>query len=415
MIQIISFFEDMYIFLNKSDKVWRIKCLISRIIAQFQYERNLFAPFDKWIDPKELFLCQCNGLELNRPEITIQYLAVKDIAGNLKDGEGLRLYNKYSHVNCGNSKYSSEDLTVLVNRFASHGYNHDSYVTCEKNMEILDGIYVLACALFFDEKKIRVRSTITNWNQKPTWNLLIGAGFSEDDIDYIRHESDLLIERLLKSQKIDNLLDNQALRKWILKESKKEFRFYKTWINYQSFPMLGINGTRQTDIRIKQYGLKDLLNKSMDVLDIGCNIGFMDMEIAYLVRNVTGIEYIQEVSRFSKKVANKLNIQNVTFISADFKEWKNLSHRKYDMIFSFAVYHWIDLSPHENALKIASLIKPGGFVIFEGHNIADTICNDYNYYIDAFINNGFWSIKSDYIMDDGVTKRIWTLLQYKKN
>lgn len=388
----------------------------------FKSKYNLYIFPSKSIDPKELLLLQCNGLEIELPDITIRYLAVRDIMnGNMEDGEGWRLYVKYCYGN-GCDKNYADKFPVLVKSFDDHGYIPDYYLVCNKNMELMGGRHRLSCALFFGEKAVRFRNTLSNWNAKSTWSLLINDGFSNEEIDFVRHESDLLIESIINNQ--EKIIDHKALRKWVLKEYKKVHVFDRLTLNenssvsgnngrfYQSFPMLGINGVRPTDKRIEQYGLKDLLNNKMDVLDIGCKLGFLDMEIASLVRNVTGIEYNPVASRLSKSIANKLNIRNATFYDYDFKEWKNLSRRRYDMILSLDVHQYIGQTPQEYATKIASLIKPGGLVLFESSDLNSTKePNDYDDYIDAFMNNGFKSIKRGDSMDQESSKRIWTLFQ----
>ena len=399
-----------YLF-HEIKKIWGI---ISTNIAEFQRKRNFFMSSIN-MDPKELFLIQCNGLELYRPGITIRYLAVKDIVnGKNEDSKGLELYKKFCTIGGGDPNIYVDKLTSLVNSFASQGYNSDYYLLCDNKMALLDGHHRLTCALFFEDKSVCVRNLITSLGdggKLSEWGP-INTGLSDEEIDFIRNESDLLVECTINSYIKENktIFDPTALREWIFKESKKIYGFEY----YQSFPMLGINGNRQTDLRIEQYGLKELLNKKMDVLDIGCHIGFMDMEIASLVRNVTGIEIYKPVSQLSKSIARKLNIYNATFICADFKEWESISRRKYDLILSFANYRWLGLNPQEYVTKIDSLIKHGGYVFFEGHDIMSFSDEqkEYGDYIDAFINFGFSRIKSGYSNDQESVKRIWTLLQH---
>ncbi len=387
--------------------------IISTQFANFQINNNLFI-FSKSIDPREFLLLHCNnGFESNRPDIVIQYLAVKDIARVSNSyGNGLKLYMKYCHCFGNDSRINADMLADLVNSFTDQESNPYLCLTCDKHNNITEGGNQLACALYFGENTIRVRNTVTSIDQESWWVKLIDAGLNDDEIDFIRHESDSLVVSLINNstrEKI-NSTDLETLQRWLMKESKKIYDFYF----YQSFPMLGIDGVRPTDIRIEQYGIRDILNANMDVLDIGCNIGFMDMEIATLVRSVTGIELNRDISRLSKNIARKLNIYNATFFNGDFKEWESMSRRKYDLIFSFANYRWIGLGPEEYAAKISSLIKHGGYVFFEGHDIMTFTDEnkEYGRYISAFINIGFRSVKNEYIMDDGVTKRMWTLLQY---
>lgn len=392
-------------------KVWGH---ISTYIAHFQIRRNFFTS-SKSMDPNELFLFQCNGLELHLPDITVRYMALKDIInGKYEDGLGLRLYRNSCHV-CGlDPNFYVDKFTALVNSFATFGYNPDYYLLCDNKMILTNGRHRLTCALFFEIGSINVKNNITSFGD---WNKIslsewghINAFCSDDEIDLIRHESDLLVERCINHNKFLNALKNdpEVLRKWIVKESKKIYNFEF----YQSFPMLGLNGARPTDKRIEHYGLKELLNSKMDVLDTGCHIGFFDLEIASLVHSITGIELNPKISRLSLGIARKLSIYNAAFFSADFKEWESMSRRKYDIIFSFANYREVGLNSQEFVAKIVSLIKPSGYVLFEGYNIVSEANNDYEDYISAFTSHGFRSVKNEYIMDDGVTKRMWTLLQY---
>ncbi len=386
-----------------------------------QKNRNLFISNPIVMDPKEFFLLQCNGLELNRPDITIRYLAIKDIVNREnEDCKGLRMYRKFWHYK--DTDLLVDNLTVLVNSFADHGYNSNFFLSCDNTMEIFDGGHRLACALFFGEKMVCVRKTIVNLEQGSMWLRMMNNGFNDEEIDFIRHESDLLVENAINSQENKKTIDKEALKKWLLKEYEKLTIFYKRkqCINlfvsakkvgfYQSFPLLGINGTRATDKRIEQYCLKDILNTKMDVLDIGCNIGFLDMEISSYVRSITGIEYNSAILRLAKRIAAKLNICNITFLDVDFKEWMNPSHRKYDLILSLDVHQCINLNPQDYVTKLSSFIKPSGFVLFEGHKIL----NHYNYdeYIDEYMRCGFKVIMRDYAVDDESGKIIWTLLHH---
>lgn len=414
----------MDIFLDKIEKIWAI---MSFKVSHVQVRKNLFLPYSKSIDPKKLFLLQCNGLESKRPDIVIRYLAVQDIMnGNIECGEGLRLYKKFIGAYGLDSDLYANKFIILVNSFADHGYNPNYYLICEKNMWVTNGNHRLACSLFFGENKICFKNTISYWDVLPAWHRLIYAGFSDEEIDFIRQESDKLVESIIDNQEIEKckILDQCALRKWVMKKYKEVCKYDKRELNensmvsvnkgdfYQSFPMLGINGVRPTDKRIEQYGLKDLLNIKMDVLDIGCNIGFLDLEIASLVRSVTGIEYNPVASRLSKSIANKLNIHNAAFYDYDFKEWENLSRRRYDMILSLDVHQYIDLTPHEYATKIVSLIKPSGLLLFESPDLNLTEePNDYDDYIDVFMKNGFRIIERGDSADQESSKRIWTLLK----
>ena len=52
------------------------------------------------------------------------------------------------------------------------------------------------------------KKTITNWNQGSIWIRTINNGLSDEEIDYIRNESDLLFESIVNSinkEKMSNI------------------------------------------------------------------------------------------------------------------------------------------------------------------------------------------------------------------
>ena len=141
---------------------------------------------------------------------------------------------------------------------------------------------------------------------------------------------------------------------------------------YQSFPMLNIKGLCPTDLRLRTYGLYDILDKSMDALDIGCNAGFFDMTIAEHVKSITGIEYDKDFADIAKGTAKILGLTNVTFINTDANEWlaHNMNNR-YSLILSFAVHGWMKVKAEDYAQIMTELLLPGGYLVFESHGIGD--------------------------------------------
>ena len=78
---------------------------------------------------------------------------------------------------------------------------------------------------------------------------------------------------------------------------------------YQGNSQIGINGARNSGERIIRYRILDYLTKDSDCLDIGCNCGFFDIELAKFVNSVKGIDIEErfidlanKVKEFQKKV-----------------------------------------------------------------------------------------------------------------
>lgn len=178
---------------------------------------------------------------------------------------------------------------------------------------------------------------------------------------------------------------------------------------YQSFPRLKLDGERPTDVRMEKYVLEKYLSKDADVLDIGANDGFIDMEISSNVRSVLGIEYNEKLVEIAQTAKKILKIDNADFICDDYNHWKAGNQQKYDIIFSFAVHIWIGTFPKEYATDILKMLNRNGILFFE----SQTLENDVKYadYCKAFEEAGLVKLREDNIMDDGKTNRKFTIYQ----
>lgn len=178
---------------------------------------------------------------------------------------------------------------------------------------------------------------------------------------------------------------------------------------YQSLPMLDIDGLRPTDQRIKTYGLMNFLKPDMNMLDIGCNVGFFDFSLAGHVKSVLGIEYDKEYVDFAKEAGKILDMSTVEIVQADFNEWVKNNTRKFDVILSFAVHHWLGASPEGYIEILDNLLNPGGYVVFESH-ISATGWNEFAKFSEVFMKNGFEKYSSGSI-DEDESKREWAVFR----
>jgi cyclopropane fatty-acyl-phospholipid synthase-like methyltransferase len=174
------------------------------------------------------------------------------------------------------------------------------------------------------------------------------------------------------------------------------------WANYQTFSPLNHNKGRNTDLRIEKYKLYNYLKDTDEVLDIGCNTGFIDLTIADKVKNVLGIEYEQKLVNIANQVKDYMEIKNVEFQQADFNKFE--TDKKFDFIFSFAVHHWIGMDLDLYGEKIYNLLKQNGRVIFETQNINDlNFDTDYEIKIERFVKNRFKIIRGDFLYQKEAT------------
>lgn len=178
---------------------------------------------------------------------------------------------------------------------------------------------------------------------------------------------------------------------------------------YQSMELIGLEGMRPTEYRIQEYGLKTILSRKDDVLDIGCNSGFLDMSISNLVHSVTGVEYDKNLVKAAELVKDYLKISNCTFVNGDFNDWHKRQTMTYHVIFSFAIHHWLDIVPSEYVNILDKLLRSRGYICFESHIYGTDVEFDQCY--EEFQKLGYRTIYDKRINDSGLQEREYLLLQ----
>jgi SAM-dependent methyltransferase len=146
-------------------------------------------------------------------------------------------------------------------------------------------------------------------------------------------------------------------------------------VEYKQYPQgleaFGIRGRRDSDFRFKLYGFDTLLKPEFDVLDLGCNCGFIDMLIAPRVRNVVGFDISPQMVSVARLSAEALDYKNCYFIEADFNDQMLLSkafHNPFDLVLACQMHHWVNLPFSIYADRIVGYVKEGGFLLFESHD-----------------------------------------------
>lgn len=155
----------------------------------------------------------------------------------------------------------------------------------------------------------------------------------------------------------------------ILEKSKDWDSYdYNQGYFYQSFPKGKINGLRDTKIRIQEYELSKELYKKK-VLNIGCNLGFLDCELSPFVSHIDAFDINPYLIDIAKLARDFLQISNVEFYSCSFEEHRLTS--SYDTVLSFANHSTYDLNTkytiQEYFQKTHRLLKKEGVLLLESH------------------------------------------------
>lgn len=164
----------------------------------------------------------------------------------------------------------------------------------------------------------------------------------------------------------DDLLHAQFLQKKYWPHS------YCNGYFYQGFAEIGVRGVKPAEDRYKSYELDRYVTNQSTVLDIGSNAGFLAMLMAKTAKHVNAVELNPFLTLAGSQVAGVLDLENVSHINNDFQFFKT-EPASYDVILSLSNHATIDnklsINFEDYILKIDSLLKPGGYFIFESHNI----------------------------------------------
>ena len=218
------------------------------------------------------------------------------------------------------------------------------------------------------------------------------------------------IEFIQKEKSELRKINDKKVVKQVLKKLANGKPDFGDGMPYQSLETIGLEGQRPTLYRTLKYHLREICTNEKTVLDIGCNTGFIDMTISPYVKYVTGVEYDKVLADIANEVKQYLKVENCSFINNSFQKWiEDNAKQKYDVIFSFAVHHWIGLEADEYVECLDKLLNVDGYICFESHIITDD--DGYFKCIKCFEKRQYSIIRRENIMDDGIHKREFIIMR----
>ena len=179
---------------------------------------------------------------------------------------------------------------------------------------------------------------------------------------------------------------------------------------YQGHEGWGLPGQRPTLLRMTSYALDQWITSAHHILDIGCNIGCLGLEASKFAASYTGLDSNQDLISIANLLASHHGIKNCRFITSNFHDFLKRDTRKYDIIFSFAVHVWLEITIKEYASLIRELLHPQGIVIIESNTLA-TNDKDFIPHMHNFLETGFRAIHQGRIKDDGLIERAFFVFQ----
>ena len=144
---------------------------------------------------------------------------------------------------------------------------------------------------------------------------------------------------------------------------------YGSGYYYQSMKQIGVSGYRNTEERIEQLHLHDLL-KDRTVLDIGSNTGFLLLYLSKDVARGVGIEFNPYLVRTADAVKEFLGAGNIEFLATSFEDYEK-PDGSFDAVLSLANHSTYDGNTRQNVEeyfdRCSRLLSSGGLLVFESH------------------------------------------------
>lgn len=317
-------------------------------------------------------------LKVRKAETKIKGFLVTDITKNPKWLEGLPVFDVH--------EFEDKKANILV---PHAGVYKQEIFSLLKKLQY-EKVYSVLNLMHFMKEEISMVVSDNYMQEAQKWEKELREKRTEDE----KKKNQQLIEKIIKIQKKGNPDFGGA-----------EF--------YQSLEEIGIRGIRPTRYRILRYGLNDILKKDFEILDIGCNSGFFDISVSNQVSSITGVEYDDSLVFIAECVRKYMKIENCFFVNADFNDWYKEQKQKFDVIFSFAIHHWLNVEPDIYADRLDSLLKSKGFICIESHDLTRKADFEYEECIKNLLNKGYVVRKRENIMDDGITRRNFAILHKK--
>lgn len=182
----------------------------------------------------------------------------------------------------------------------------------------------------------------------------------------------------------------------------KKQQFFGSGNFYQDFPTLGFPGTRDCNFRIEKYKCEEYIKPNDVILDIGCNTGFLSMEISKMARYVDGFDSESELIETANAAKEIAEIKNCNFFCQNFN-YLQITENKYDVVLCLAIFEWlIKAVGMENFIdQIDRITNPGARIFYESHKMEEEIQIEADrLQIEAFEARGYRVLYTAIFTDD---------------
>lgn len=182
----------------------------------------------------------------------------------------------------------------------------------------------------------------------------------------------------------------------------QKHQFFGSGNFYQNFPTLGFPGTRDCTQRIEVYRCSEFIKPGDVLLDIGCNTGFLSMEISKLCSYVDAYDNETELVETAKAAQEVAKIKNCNFFLQNFN-YLEITDNKYDVVLCLAIFEWLikQVGIKKFIDQIDRITNPGARIFYESHRIEEEIQWEADrIQIEAFTSRGYKILHTAVFKDD---------------
>ncbi|MDY0226077.1 MAG: methyltransferase domain-containing protein [Desulfomicrobium apsheronum] len=281
----------------------------------------------------------------------------------------MRLYVKYlNQFPKEQSEHSPENFARLIESIAKDRYNYSHPVSAlPEAFTYSNGVHRMAVsiALAIDEIPY-LRIPQNNVSQRQIFRDI----FSDTEFRWLLAQQQRLINKLSREQRL--LCE---MRRFITNnpDSFRDAPFSSSTqiknciIPYQGLEIIGLTGKRIAEKRFSIYKISDYLDSKMDVLETGCNCGFLSWIIAQHVKHVDAFDMNDKYIQLGTMLKNEYHTKNLRYFISKFETFK--VNKQYDAVISCAVYGWVPMSFASFVERLDQWLKPGGILLFESHEL----------------------------------------------
>jgi SAM-dependent methyltransferase len=144
-------------------------------------------------DLKKLLARQYAGGGFNRMDIIVRYMAIEEYFG--ENNCGYELFSKMQKMR-GQKEHSLERFKQLIRSFAKNRLMDKNPITVNENLQLIDGSHRIACALYFDIKKIPIKFELNQGVNPYSLNWFQNNGFLRHEIEFIEKKFNEISRKL---------------------------------------------------------------------------------------------------------------------------------------------------------------------------------------------------------------------------